>query len=638
MTTCATTTIELQPVKLQSLSPPAKLSHKRSFPAQPRVLERTSQSSSSRVLAEAGGAEPNATPEVEVTQKWNEPSINKYRMGAAFWSLLVMGANDAAYGLEAYYDLTYTVVSMVFISPFVGYVASAILNNYLHLKIGQRGIGMLCGACHTTAYVVIALHPPYASLIIAFIFAGFGNGLGDAAWNAWMGNLANASELLGFMHACYGVGGVFSPLVSTSMITKGGLPWYTFYYIMIGFSVIEFAVLTWAFWDADGTAYRSVYRDNEIERETGLSNAIFHRPTARTAWVCAFFLLCYVGVEVALGGWIVVFMTQVRGGEPFASGMTATGFWLGITVGRAVLGFVTPRLGVKVAISGYIMATMALELLFWLVPQFYVSAVAVAFQGFFLGPLFPGVVLVASKLLPRHQHVIVIGFAAALGGCGAAILPFAPWNPTDSSDRLAIAVGRVVRGDWKRGQTSKESSRPHEPMNPDLAPLLTLPCLTNTSAAHKARHGSRQQGLRRAIGSPWMQTNHNRLFPANKPREGKAFVQCMYHVICMYEARPPRGEERRGEKPAAGCYSSIAPQPSSIAAPHLSPGSPGNPDPLGPSRAAAPLVSGGSPGSTGRSAAAQDWRCTVDSLTGITTLAPRSNINSAPERLRKSRR
>lgn len=67
---------------------------------------------------------------------------------------------------------------------------------------------------------------------------------------------------------------------------------------------------------------------------------------------------------------------------------------------------------------------MGLELIFWLVPQFYVSAVAVSFQGFFLGPLFPSAILVTSKLLPRHQHVVVIGFAAAFGGCGAAILPF----------------------------------------------------------------------------------------------------------------------------------------------------------------------------------------------------------------------
>ena len=68
---------------------------------------------------------------------------------------------------------------------------------------------------------------------------------------------------------------------------------------------------------------------------------------------------------------------------------------------------------------------MGLQLLFWLVPQFYVSAVAIALQGFFLGPLFPAGIVAMSKLLPRHLHVGAIGFAAAFGGGGAAILPFA---------------------------------------------------------------------------------------------------------------------------------------------------------------------------------------------------------------------
>lgn len=72
-------------------------------------------------------------------------------------------------------------------------------------------------------------------------------------------------------------------------------------------------------------------------------------PAARVCWVAALFLLCYVGVEVALGGWIVNFMLRVRHGQEFASGMSAVGFWLGITAGRALLGFVTPRLGVKLS-------------------------------------------------------------------------------------------------------------------------------------------------------------------------------------------------------------------------------------------------------------------------------------------------
>lgn len=124
-------------------------------------------------------------------------------------------------------------MSLVFLSPFIGYVASALLNNYIHLHYGQRGIAIISSTSHLAAYIIIASHPPYIVLVLAFILAGFGNGVADAAWNAWLGNLANSSELLGLLHACYGVGGVMSPLASTSMITKAGLPWYTFYYLMV---------------------------------------------------------------------------------------------------------------------------------------------------------------------------------------------------------------------------------------------------------------------------------------------------------------------------------------------------------------------------------------------------------------------
>lgn len=39
--------------------------------------------------------------------------------------------------------------------------------------------------------------------------------------------------------------------------------------------------------------------------------------------------------------------------------------------------------------------------------------------------MFPGAIVVATRLLPRALHVSAIGFAAAFGASGAAILPFA---------------------------------------------------------------------------------------------------------------------------------------------------------------------------------------------------------------------
>jgi fucose permease len=116
---------------------------------------------------------------------------------------------------------------------------------------------------------------------------------------------------------------------------------------------------------------------------------------------------------VGLGGWIVTFMLRVRNASAYASGISATGFWAEQALGRACLGFVTEGYGERICITIYLAACTALQLLFWLVPEFIVSAISVAFLGFFLGPMFPGAVMVTAKLLPKHIHVSAIGFAMA---------------------------------------------------------------------------------------------------------------------------------------------------------------------------------------------------------------------------------
>ncbi|KAF2166036.1 hypothetical protein M409DRAFT_23763 [Zasmidium cellare ATCC 36951] len=415
--------IELQPVRLRT---DIDTSSKRpSIGGRSLGSRKTDDSSDDR-----NETLPSPTTASERPETWNFPRRNIYKLAAAFWAFVIMGMNDATYGaiipyLQGYYHLEYAVVSLVFLSPFVGYNLSAILNNAIHLKFGQRGVAFLGPLCHLLAYIINAVHPPYPVLVVSFIIAGFGNGLLDAGWNAWLGDMANANEVLGCLHAFYGLGATIAPLIATTMITKANLPWYYWYYCMVGFAGLELALSPHAFWKETGAKFREANARTSNEGGSRLKEATLKKPAARVTWLCALFLLGYVGVEVALGGWIVEFMIRIRHAANFASGMSATGFWLGMTVGRVVLGFVTPKIGEKLAIMIYLPLAMALELLFWLVPHFYVSAVAVAFQGFFLGPLFPAAVVACTKLLPKHLHVSSIGFAAAFGGSGGALFPYA---------------------------------------------------------------------------------------------------------------------------------------------------------------------------------------------------------------------
>ncbi|KAI9724052.1 MAG: hypothetical protein M1812_000770 [Candelaria pacifica] len=369
---------------------------------------------------------PPPSAVVRSLARWNHPRGNMWRTFVTFLSFTVMGMNDAAYGalipyLQTYYNLRYIVISLIFLSPLVGYVLAALTNNAIHMKFGQRGIAFIAPGAHLLAYILICIHPPYPVLVLAFMLAGFGNGVEDAAWNAWIGNMANANELLGFLHGFFGLGGTLSPLIATTMITKGHLPWYSFYYLMVGLATIELIASAAAFWNETGAKFR-LENPRTTDKKGGRTKEAMSN---KVTWICALFLLGYVGIEVALGGWIVEFMIKVRHGDPFASGMTSTGFWLGITIGRVILGFVTAKIGENIAIITYLLLALTFTLLTWLIPQFLLSALSIGFLGFVLGPLFPAAVIATTKLLPKHLHVSAIGFAAAFGGSGGAVFPFA---------------------------------------------------------------------------------------------------------------------------------------------------------------------------------------------------------------------
>ncbi|KAJ5167921.1 uncharacterized protein N7482_003515 [Penicillium canariense] len=366
---------------------------------------------------------------VDVALRWNESKTTIWKVLATFWCGFVMGCNDAAYGaiipyLELSYHKSYAIISLVFLSPFVGYTVSALLSNFIHQRLGRRGVACIGPACHVLAFAVISSHPPFPALVIMYMFVGLGSGIQNAGWNVWISHMADSHEVLGCFHGFYGVGATVSPLVATSLITKAGWEWYSFYYLLTGAAVFELVNATSAFWAETGSRYRQDHPSAPGREAGGSLNHTRLSLTYRVTWICAVFLFLYGGIEVAIGGWIVVFMTNVRHGSPFASGMAETGFWLGVTLGRFVLGFVSPRIGEKLSIVIYILLAIALELIFWLVPEFIVSAVAVALVGFFLGTIFPGVVVVATRLLPKHLHVAAIGFAAAFSMGGGAVFPF----------------------------------------------------------------------------------------------------------------------------------------------------------------------------------------------------------------------
>lgn len=213
---------------------------------------------------------------------------------------------DPIYQIERYYGIGYTVVSLLFLTSFVGYMAAALSSNLIHHHYGQRGVAIIAPLSRLIGYIVMALHPPYPVLPIALLFPGFGNGLEDSAWNVFVGDLQHANQLLGIMHGAYGAGATIAPLIATTMVTRANpaLEWYAYYYIMIGLSALEACLTTTAFWRADAVSYRHKHASGQAAEVRTTTRTVLREPIT---WLVALFLLGYVGAEVSLGGWITTF-------------------------------------------------------------------------------------------------------------------------------------------------------------------------------------------------------------------------------------------------------------------------------------------------------------------------------------------
>jgi len=161
----------------------------------------------------------------------------------------------------------------------------------------------------------------------------------------------------------------------------------------------------------------------------------------RATWFCAAYFLAYVGTETAISGWVVTFMLRSRNATPYLASLASSGFWIGMAIGRLVLGFGTDRMGVRRATVLYFLCAIGLEVLFAVLSSPVGLVVVMTGLGFVLGPMFPSGVVVLTRLLPAKLHISAVSFVASLGQVGGAFLPFAIGAVVQS---LGIGVFRIA--------------------------------------------------------------------------------------------------------------------------------------------------------------------------------------------------
>ncbi|CAK9783119.1 MFS general substrate transporter [Cutaneotrichosporon oleaginosum] len=406
-------------------------------------------------------------------------ALERAMVATLFLVMFLAGWNDGSQGpllpsLQRHYNVDYLVISIIWLFNSAGFMAAGLSNVWLSDRFGFGIVAPFGAALQALGYALICWGAPYPLFVAGFVFIGWGLGLQDAQVNSIVSRMRNANTLMFLMHAMYGVGATASPLVSTQFVKRVQDRVYLYYAVSLGLALATTAALLLVFRlrtedqvvgkraevpvpsahetePVDGglqlelqrthsarpnpesdaataadaaadanTAHSSESPELRYEDSSAKLKRILRKPSV---WGLCFYILLYVGVEVTIGGWATSFLIAERNGND-SSGYVSSGFFAGLTLGRVILIPVTGWMGRSNSVWVYTAGAIALEVVVWTTTSLVGNAVAYAFVGIFLGPMYPIVMMVTVGILPGDLHQGAIGMVASMGQVGSAIMPF----------------------------------------------------------------------------------------------------------------------------------------------------------------------------------------------------------------------
>ncbi|KAI0078318.1 MFS general substrate transporter, partial [Panus rudis PR-1116 ss-1] len=376
------------------------------------------------VDGETNSTAPELSPAEKALYRWK----SRLHFAALCWCFFLEGWNDGTTGpllprIQAYYGIGFATVSLLFVLNCIGFISGAVINVYLNERLGFGKVLVLGSLFQLAAYAMLSPGGPFAIMCAAFGLAGFGISLQNAQANGFVGALKkNTSEKIGLLHASYGLGAFVAPLVATHFSTTRH--WSFHYLISAGIAVSNTALLSAVFRFRKQDEVLAEAGQAATESDASQESKYRQILGIRTVHLLSVFALIYVGVEVTLGGWIVTFIQEKRGGGA-TTGYISSGFFGGLMIGRIALMWLNKKIGERRVMFLYALLAIQLEVTVWVVPSLVENAVAVAAIGLLLGPMYPILMNYCTQILPKWLLTGSVGWIAGFGQAGSAVLPFA---------------------------------------------------------------------------------------------------------------------------------------------------------------------------------------------------------------------
>ena len=295
----------------------------------------------------------------------------------------------------------------------VGTIVSALCSERLNLRLGTGGITFLSVMLTAVALLGFSLSTSFWQLCLWAVPYGLGAGSVDAALNNYVA-LHYESRHMSWLHCMWGVGASIGPVIMGRALAGG--TWQGGYrtIALLQFALTAVLLLSLRLWKRPQANVEGAdFKPHPIPE-------LLRRPGVPQVLLCFF---CYSALEATAGMWAASYCTLVRGIDAETAARWASLFYVGITIGRGVCGFLTMkisdqnmiRLGQALIAAGVVLVLAPLGQ-----GTLFAGLITV---GLGCAPIYPSIIHETPVNFGRDVSMSMTGLQMATAYVGSCLMP-----------------------------------------------------------------------------------------------------------------------------------------------------------------------------------------------------------------------
>jgi fucose permease len=340
-----------------------------------------------------------------------------------YLSFISLGLPDALLGaawptMYPVLDVPVSYAGMVSMIMAGGTIVSSLNTSRVVSRFGTGLVTALSVLTTAVALFGFSASNAFWMLCLWAIPYGLGAGAVDAALNNFVA-LHYSSRHMSWLHCCWGVGASIGPYIMGYCLTVRQR-WESGY-ATVGIlqAILTIALLfSLPIWTRQGRLGSQAQRTKSIH--LGIKGALRIRGVKQV--LLAFWSYC--ALEATTGLWASSYLVLHRGIEAKAAARWASLFYLGITSGRFLSGFVADRLGDRNMIRiGLAIIAVGLSAVILPVPTGLVALAGLVLIGLGCAPIYPSIIHQTPGNFGAENSQAIIGIQMASAYTGSTFMP-----------------------------------------------------------------------------------------------------------------------------------------------------------------------------------------------------------------------